>query len=193
MTIEKPKPKQFLLSIITEANTAMNQSVFLPITCNLLKAREKSRVQDAIDFAWFYFSLVEQLTRDRLVENMAWVSFFKLIKSVVMTNENNFGHNPNDKRFIQKKLTCFTKVSTKSLFTDTRIFYTCSSIETNHGTLLAWKRDTRNVVLAYNLCSPYIWHWGTTPKLNQEYVLNFNAQKCPNAWTFPRFKGWMRL
>ena len=28
----------------------MNQSGFLPITCNLLKAREKSRVRDEIDF-----------------------------------------------------------------------------------------------------------------------------------------------
>ena len=52
MTVEKPKPKQFLLSVITEANSAMNQSVFLPITCSLLKAREKSRVEGAIDFGF---------------------------------------------------------------------------------------------------------------------------------------------
>ena len=50
MTVEKPKPKQLLRPIPTEADSAMNQSQFLAITCNSLKAREKSRVQDAIVF-----------------------------------------------------------------------------------------------------------------------------------------------
>ena len=50
MTVEKPKPKQLLRPIITGANSAMNQSEFLAIICSLLKAREKSRVHDSIDF-----------------------------------------------------------------------------------------------------------------------------------------------
>ena len=48
----KPKPKLLLRPITTGANSAMNQSEFLAITCNLLKAREKSRVQDAIGFGF---------------------------------------------------------------------------------------------------------------------------------------------
>ena len=45
MTVEKPKPKQLLWPITTEADSAMNQSQFIAITCNSLKAREKSRVE----------------------------------------------------------------------------------------------------------------------------------------------------
>ena len=52
MTVEKPKPKQLLRPITTEANSAMNQSQFLAITCNSLEAREKSRVHGAIDFGF---------------------------------------------------------------------------------------------------------------------------------------------
>ena len=51
MTVEKPKPKQLLRPITTGAGSAMNQSQFLAITCNSLKAREKSRVRGAIGFA----------------------------------------------------------------------------------------------------------------------------------------------
>ena len=52
MTVEKPKPKQFLRPITTGANSAMNQSEFLAIICNLRKAREKSRVHGAIGFGF---------------------------------------------------------------------------------------------------------------------------------------------
>ena len=52
MTVEKPKPKQLLRPITTGANSAMNQSQFLAITCNLLKAQEKSRVHGAIGFGF---------------------------------------------------------------------------------------------------------------------------------------------
>jgi len=41
MTVEKPKPKQLFPPITTGANSAMNQSQFLAITFNSLKAREK--------------------------------------------------------------------------------------------------------------------------------------------------------
>ena len=50
MTVEKPKPKQLLRPITTGADSAMNQSQFLAITCNSLKAWEKSRVHGAIGF-----------------------------------------------------------------------------------------------------------------------------------------------
>ena len=52
MTVEKPKPKQLLRPITTGADSAMNQSQFLAVTCNSLKAREKSRVHGAIGFAF---------------------------------------------------------------------------------------------------------------------------------------------
>ena len=50
MTVEKPKPKQLLRPITTGADGVMNQSQFQAITCNSLKAREKSRVHGAISF-----------------------------------------------------------------------------------------------------------------------------------------------
>jgi len=52
MTVEKPKPKQLLRPITTGANRAMNQSQFLEIIYNSLKAREKSRVPGAPGFAF---------------------------------------------------------------------------------------------------------------------------------------------
>ena len=52
MTVEKPKPKQLLRPITTGAESAMNQSQFLAITCNKLKAREKSRAHGAIGFGF---------------------------------------------------------------------------------------------------------------------------------------------
>ena len=51
MTVEKPKPKQLLRPITTGANSAMNQSQFLAIISNLLKAGEKSGIHGAIGFA----------------------------------------------------------------------------------------------------------------------------------------------
>ena len=41
MTVEKPKSKQLLRPITTGADSAMNQSQFVAITCNSLEAREK--------------------------------------------------------------------------------------------------------------------------------------------------------
>ena len=52
MTVEKPKPKQLLRPITTEAESAVNQSQFQAITCNSLEAREKSRVHGAIGFGF---------------------------------------------------------------------------------------------------------------------------------------------
>ena len=56
MTVEKPKPKQLLQPNTTEADSAINQSQFLAITCNSLEAREKSRVHDAIGFGFGFDS-----------------------------------------------------------------------------------------------------------------------------------------
>ena len=52
MTVEKPKPKQLLRPITTGANSAMNQSQVLAITCNSLKVQEKSREHGAIGFGF---------------------------------------------------------------------------------------------------------------------------------------------
>ena len=52
MTVEKPKPKQLLRPITKGANSTMNQSQLRAITCNSLKAREKSRVHGATGFGF---------------------------------------------------------------------------------------------------------------------------------------------
>ena len=52
MTVEKAKPKQLPKPITKEMNSAMNQSQFLAITCNSLKAWEKSCVHGAIGFGF---------------------------------------------------------------------------------------------------------------------------------------------
>ena len=52
MTVEKLKPKQLLRPITTRTNSAVNQSQFIGITCNLLEAQEKSRVRGAIGFGF---------------------------------------------------------------------------------------------------------------------------------------------
>ena len=54
MTVEKPKPKQLLRPITKGVDSAMNQSQFLAITCNKLKARKKSRIHGAIGFGFAY-------------------------------------------------------------------------------------------------------------------------------------------
>ena len=48
----KTKTKVNTLTNHNRTNSAMNQSKFLAITCNLLEAREKSRVQGAIGFGF---------------------------------------------------------------------------------------------------------------------------------------------
>ena len=48
----KPKPKQLPRPITTGANSAMNQSQFLAITCKSLKAQEKLRVHGAVVFVF---------------------------------------------------------------------------------------------------------------------------------------------
>ena len=50
MALEKPIPKQLPQPIKTGANSAVNQSEFLAISCNLLEARETLSAQGAIGF-----------------------------------------------------------------------------------------------------------------------------------------------
>ena len=52
MTVEKPKPRQLLRPITMGENSAINQSQFLAITCNSLKAWEKSLIHDVIAFGF---------------------------------------------------------------------------------------------------------------------------------------------
>ena len=52
MTVEEPIAKLLLRSIIAGEKSAMNQSELLAITCNLPKAREKSRLETAIGFGF---------------------------------------------------------------------------------------------------------------------------------------------
>ena len=52
MTVENSLLESLLLPIAAGANSAMNLSGFLAITCHLLKAREKSHGQDAIGFGF---------------------------------------------------------------------------------------------------------------------------------------------
>ena len=52
MTVEKPNPKQLFRPITAGAHSTINQSQFLEIICNSLKAREKSRVHGATGFGY---------------------------------------------------------------------------------------------------------------------------------------------
>ena len=56
MTVEKQKTKQLLRPITTGANSVINQSQFLAITSNPLKAREQSRVHGVIGFGFGFAS-----------------------------------------------------------------------------------------------------------------------------------------
>ena len=86
MTVEKPKPKQLLRPITTETNSTMNQSQFLAITCNSLKARENSRVQGGIGFgvASYWLTLLQMSALGKITfvtesscteceQNLSWV------------------------------------------------------------------------------------------------------------------------
>ena len=52
MTVKNQNKKQLLRPLTTGANSATNQSQFLAITSNSLKAREKSRVHGVIGFGF---------------------------------------------------------------------------------------------------------------------------------------------
>ena len=52
MSVVKPKPKQLLQPITTDANSAMSQSEYETITCSWGKARENARVQAVIGIAF---------------------------------------------------------------------------------------------------------------------------------------------
>ena len=75
MTTEKPRPKQLPRQIATGAKSIkINITEFLAITCNLLKAREKSRAQGAIGLGF----------ASHLLKN--WRDIFKPIMRCCNTN-----------------------------------------------------------------------------------------------------------
>ena len=80
--VEKPKPKQLLPPITTGANSAMNQSEFLAVTCNLLKARENI-TRTWCDWFWMCFSLVEKL--GEIFSPMTWLLFTVIWKQLYIT------------------------------------------------------------------------------------------------------------
>ena len=77
MTVEKPKPKQLLRPSTAGADS--DQSQFLAITCNSLKAREKSRAHGAIGFG-FGFGFASHWLKN-------WLESFKPI-----TKRSNSNH-----------------------------------------------------------------------------------------------------
>jgi len=93
MTVEKPKPKQLLQPITTGANSAMNQSQFLAITCNSLEAREKSRVHGAIGFGFAFHWLKN------------WRESFKPI-----TKRSNRNHVITFDSHLKTALFCFARL-----------------------------------------------------------------------------------
>ena len=52
MTVKNPIPKEFIRPITTGANSAMSQSEFPVVYCNLPQLREKSLVQGTIGFGF---------------------------------------------------------------------------------------------------------------------------------------------
>ena len=51
---KKPIPKKLLWPINTEAKSAMNQSEFLSITCDLHNAKENSHIEGVIAFSFAF-------------------------------------------------------------------------------------------------------------------------------------------
>ena len=88
MTVEKPKPKQLLRPITTGANSAMNQSQFLAITCNSLEAREKSRVHGVIGFGFASHWLKNWPITKRSNHNHV-ITFDGHLKTALTSNNNN--------------------------------------------------------------------------------------------------------
>ena len=111
MTVEKPKPKQLLRPITTGADSAMNQSQFLAITCNSLKAREKSRVHGVIGFGfathWLknwresFKPITKRSNRDRVI------TFDSHLKTALVFISQDFS-------FVQMFLKSFSKGANKT-------------------------------------------------------------------------------
>ena len=93
MTVEKPKPKQLLRPITTGADSATNQSQFLEITCNTLKAREKSRVHGAIGFGFASHWLKNWRESFKPItkrSNRNYIITFDSHLKTALTHQNNF-------------------------------------------------------------------------------------------------------
>ena len=75
MTVKTLILKWLVRQITTGSNSAMNQSEFGAITCNLLKAREKSRVHGAIGFGLNIVRAVFKL----LSKVITWLRLLRLV------------------------------------------------------------------------------------------------------------------
>ena len=97
MTVEKPKPRQLLQPITTGANSAMNQSQFLAVTCNLLKEREKSCIHGVIGFGFASYWLknwqesFKPITKRSNCNHV--ITFDSHLKTAVIISEYGCGHN----------------------------------------------------------------------------------------------------
>ena len=91
MTVEKPKPKQLLRPITAGANSATNQSQFIAITCNSLKAREKYDVY-MVPLVLVWFSLVENLARVfKANDRNHIITFDSHLKTLLKTKNSHSG------------------------------------------------------------------------------------------------------
>ena len=87
LSIVKQTP---LRLITTGANSTMNQSKFVAIPCNLLKAREKSRLQVAIGFGFSFHLLTNRRkTFKPVTKRCNWnrvITFDSHLKTAVSAN-----------------------------------------------------------------------------------------------------------
>ena len=91
-----PNPKQFFRPIATGVNRAMNQSESLAMTCNLLKARKKSRLLRACLYGLVYPrqpSPRDNFTK-RLYENCVTEPQLTLVNYAYILRRNKHHHLP---------------------------------------------------------------------------------------------------
>ena len=97
MTVEKPKPKQLLRPITTRINSALDQSQSLAITCNLLGAREKSRVRGANGFGFDSHRLINWRESFKPITKRSnrnhVITFDSHLKTALTTNSSSHSHS----------------------------------------------------------------------------------------------------
>ena len=102
MTVEKPKAKQFLWPITAGANSATNQSEFLAISRNSLKAREKWLVHGAtgIGFASHWLKIWRKSLKPitKRSDGNHVITFDSHLKTTLLENCLTFLKNSSKKR-----------------------------------------------------------------------------------------------
>ena len=107
-TVDKRIPKELRRPITTAANRAMNQWEFIASTCNLFKAREKSRVQGAIGFTFAsHWSFSHQSRTNRLSICAACVNSRRTLVDLFVwmdksSSQNRFKDGQTDGLFVRK-------------------------------------------------------------------------------------------